>query len=142
MFVGSREKLEELGKVPCLAIAKAKGDRGICLHFCESDWSPIAVAGKFDSVAAAERRAERMYPGSSALWLDAPFTEEDVRPSLSAKRRDCDPPLLSTDQLMNTRSSIRVYSSAFICVHLRRGVPAPKIPVRSNEEELAADERK
>jgi hypothetical protein len=89
MFVGDPAgKMEELGKVPCLAIAKAKEDRGICLHFCGNDWSPIAVAGKFDSVAAAERRAERIYPGSSALWSDAPFTEEDARAYLDEVWRD------------------------------------------------------
>jgi hypothetical protein len=44
----------------------------------DSDWSPIGIAGS-DSVEAAKRRAERIYPGSSTCWVEAHFTDEDVK---------------------------------------------------------------
>jgi len=47
------------------------------LYYCNSDWSLIGVAS-YDSVVAAKGRAERIYPGSSACWVEAHFTEEDA----------------------------------------------------------------
>jgi hypothetical protein len=73
MFVGYKE----IGKVPCLAISEDKDSPQFTLYYCDSDWSPIGIAG-YDTVAAAKRRAERIYPGSSACWVEANFTEEEA----------------------------------------------------------------
>src|ERR1700726_622487 len=71
MFIGGKE----VGKVPCLAICEEKNS--IWMHYCDGDWGSIGVSGH-DSVVAAKRRAELIYPGSSAKWVEAHFTEEDV----------------------------------------------------------------
>jgi hypothetical protein len=78
MFVGYKE----IGKVPCLAICQDKDSPQFTLYYCDSDWSPIGIAG-YDSVAAAKRRTERIYPGSSACWVEANFTEEEVNRHLN-----------------------------------------------------------
>lgn len=72
-FVGGKE----LGKVPCLAICEEKGTSQVLLYHCESDWSPLGLS-EHDSVAAAKTRAERIYPGSSAKWIETHFTKEDA----------------------------------------------------------------
>jgi hypothetical protein len=68
---------KELGKVPCLAICQAKGSSEFLLYHCALDWSILAV-GAYDSVAAAKRRADRIYPSSSACWTEAHVTEQDA----------------------------------------------------------------
>jgi hypothetical protein len=73
MFVGDKE----IGRVPFLAICQDKDSPQVTLYYCNRDWSPIGIAG-YDSVAAAKKKAERIYPGSSACWSEAQFTEEDV----------------------------------------------------------------
>ena len=73
MFVGGKE----IGRVPYLAICQDKNSPQFTLYYCGIDWSPIGVAS-YDSVAAAKRRAERIYPGSSSCWIKALFTEEDA----------------------------------------------------------------
>lgn len=68
---------KEIGKVPCLAICEDKESPDVTLYFCSADWDPIGIAaGK--SIDAVKTRAERIYPGSSARWVQAHFTEEDV----------------------------------------------------------------
>jgi hypothetical protein len=74
MFVGGKE----IGRVPCLAICQDKGSMQFMLYHCDSDWSPIGIAS-YDTIAAAKRRAERIYPGSSACWTEAQFTEDDAK---------------------------------------------------------------
>jgi hypothetical protein len=73
MFVGE----EEIGKVPCLAICQDRNTPQFTLYYCDSDWSPIGMAS-YDTVAAAKRRAELIYPGSTACWVEGQFTEEDA----------------------------------------------------------------
>jgi hypothetical protein len=73
MFVDGKE----LGKVPRLAICEEKKTSKFSIYYCDGDWGPIGASGH-DSVAAAKRRAELIYPGSSAKWVEAHFTEEDV----------------------------------------------------------------
>ena len=68
---------KELGKVPCLAICQDKKTSEILLFHCDRDWSSLGVSGH-DSVAAAKRRAEVIYPGSSTRWVEANFTEEEA----------------------------------------------------------------
>jgi hypothetical protein len=60
-FVGSKEKLERLGEVPCLAICSdyANADE-ILLFFCNSEWEPQGVI-PFTSTEEAKLRAERGY---------------------------------------------------------------------------------
>ena len=73
MFVDGKE----IGKVPCLAICQDKDSSQFTLYYCDSDWTPLGVAG-YDSVDAAKRRAERIYPGSIACWTRAQFTDADA----------------------------------------------------------------
>jgi hypothetical protein len=74
MFVGRKE----IGRVPCLAICQDKESPRVTLYYCDSDWRAIGIAGH-DSVEAAKKRAERIYPGSSACWVEAHLGEDDVR---------------------------------------------------------------
>lgn len=67
----------EIGRVPCLAICGDKESPGLTLYFCDSHWSPIGIAA-CDSVAAAKRKAERIYPGSFTCWIEAHFSEGDA----------------------------------------------------------------
>jgi hypothetical protein len=68
---------KELGKVPYLAICQGKETSKFIAYYCDGDWQPIAISA-FDTVETAKRRAEHIYPGSSAKWVEAHFTEEDV----------------------------------------------------------------
>jgi hypothetical protein len=68
---------KELGKVPCLAICQEKNTSKFLIYYCDGDWDPVG-ASEYDTVEAAKRRAERIYPGSSAKWVEAHFTEEEV----------------------------------------------------------------
>lgn len=74
LFVGSKE----IGPVPCLAICQDKESAKFTLYYCDTDWSPIGIGASYESVEAAKRRAERIYPGSSSCWAEAHFIEEDA----------------------------------------------------------------
>jgi len=67
----------ELGKVPCMAICQAQSSSELLLYHCALDWSILGVAA-YDSVAAAKRSADRIYPKSSACWTEAHFTDVDA----------------------------------------------------------------
>jgi hypothetical protein len=67
----------EIGRVPCLAICQDKDSPQFMLYYCDSDWKPLGIAS-YDSVDAAKQRAERIYPGSIACWMQARFTEVDA----------------------------------------------------------------
>jgi hypothetical protein len=73
MFVGEKE----IGRVPCLAICQDKSSAQFMLYYCDRDWSPIGIAS-YDTVEAAKRRAERIYPGSFPCWIEAKFTKEEA----------------------------------------------------------------
>lgn len=73
VFIGGKE----LGKVPCLAICQEKKASKFLIYYCDSDWEPVG-ASEYDTVEDAKRRAERIYPGSSAKWVEAHFTEEEA----------------------------------------------------------------
>lgn len=62
---------KEIGKVPCLAICKNKQSGLYTLYYCDSDWSATGVATNYESVESAQRRANRIYPGSSMKWMQA-----------------------------------------------------------------------
>jgi hypothetical protein len=74
LFVGRKE----IGRVPCLAICQDKESQLVTLYFCDNDWSPMGI-GTSASVEAAKTTAERIYPGSSASWVEAHFTEEETK---------------------------------------------------------------
>jgi len=73
MFIGGKE----IGRVPCLAICEDNESPQFTLYYCNADWTPIGVAS-YETVDAAKRRAERIYPGSSERWVEACFSEEDA----------------------------------------------------------------
>lgn len=74
MFVGGKE----IGRVPCLAICQDKSSAHFILYYCDRDWSLIGIAS-YDTVEAAKRRTERIYPGSFRCWIEVKkFAEEDV----------------------------------------------------------------
>ena len=73
LFVGRNE----ISRVPYLAICRDKESKQVTLYFCDSDWAPIGIVPS-ESIEAAKRKAERIYPGSSACWLEAHITEEDA----------------------------------------------------------------
>lgn len=80
MFVGPPEKLKELKKVPRVAICAdelGKSDH-VLLVYCSKEWEAIG-SSSHDSVQAAMHRAERMYPGVSALWVEAKVTKQQER---------------------------------------------------------------
>lgn len=68
IFMGDKP----LWRLPCVAISQDKESSQIMLYCCESDWSPVGIAG-CKSVADAKRLAEKMYPGVSACWVEAGF---------------------------------------------------------------------
>lgn len=61
---------KEIGKVPRLAICKDKESGLFTLYYCDENWILLGVAANYQSVDAAKHRAERIYPGSSARWVD------------------------------------------------------------------------
>jgi hypothetical protein len=79
---------KQLGRVPYLAICQGNETRKFVVHFCDADWQPVGVSVN-DSVEAAKERAEQIYPGSLAKWVEAHFTEEDVTRYLDEIWADC-----------------------------------------------------
>jgi hypothetical protein len=73
LFVDRRE----LGQVPCLAICADKEPPGVLLFHCNSKWTVLGCSGH-DSIAKAKARAEGIYPGLSACWVDAHVSEEQA----------------------------------------------------------------
>jgi hypothetical protein len=67
----------EVGRVPCLAICEDRRSAKFSLNFCDSDWTPCAVAAK-NSVDQAKNLAERIYPGSMSRWTEANVTVEEA----------------------------------------------------------------
>jgi hypothetical protein len=67
---------EEIGRVPGLAICQDTNSNGVILYYCGRDWDVVGIAGPY-SVAAAKKRANRLYPGSMACWREAHFIQDD-----------------------------------------------------------------
>jgi len=57
----------EVGPVAALAIGKPTDDQEPLLLHCDRKWAVEAVAG-YPTVKEAKTRAEKIYPGVSALW--------------------------------------------------------------------------
>jgi hypothetical protein len=68
---------KELGQVPCLAICAGKNPLRVLLFHCNSKWKVLGCSG-YDSIAKAKTRAEGIYPGLSACWVDAHISEEQA----------------------------------------------------------------
>ena len=68
---------EEVGPVPPLAIGQSLKGSGFRVFYCDRDWN-IVFAEKQESLERAKASAEEIYPGVSALWLDAHVSEEEA----------------------------------------------------------------
>jgi hypothetical protein len=68
---------KELDPAPCLAICKNLEDDAILLFHCDQDWNVLGAAG-YGAIDEAERRAERIYQGVSARWIEPNFSDEEV----------------------------------------------------------------
>jgi ClpX C4-type zinc finger len=73
LFVDGRE----IGRVPRLVICQAQSSSAVNLNYCADDWSRVG-SSQHDTVSLAKERALRIYPGSSACWVEAHFTQQDV----------------------------------------------------------------
>lgn len=73
LFVGGKE----LGPVPRLAICQSLGETTFMLFHCDDDWNMLGISGHA-SIAKAKARAERIYAGVSACWIDRQVTEADA----------------------------------------------------------------
>ncbi|REJ74859.1 MAG: hypothetical protein DWQ36_13795 [Acidobacteria bacterium] len=67
-----------LGPVPRLAIAEDLQSGTTLLLRCGLDWSVLGLSGH-PSAAAARSRAEREYRGSSSLWRETGYSDEEAR---------------------------------------------------------------
>lgn len=79
---------KEIGRVPCLAICQEKESGRFTLYYCDSDWSLLGVATNYESVDAAKRQAERIFPRLSARWIEANFTDQDASRYLDESQSD------------------------------------------------------
>lgn len=81
---------KELGPVPCLAICQIRSEAGVLLFHCSSDWTVLGAAD-YASVAEAKNRAECIYPGVSAHWIETRVTEQEAERYLEEvwKDRQC-----------------------------------------------------
>jgi hypothetical protein len=68
---------KELGPVPRLAICQPLGETTFLLFHCDDDWNLLGVSSH-TSLAEAKARAERIYAGISACWIDRQVTEADA----------------------------------------------------------------
>jgi hypothetical protein len=83
LFVDGRE----LGPVPCLTICQELKDARILLLHCERDWTVLGTV-EFASVAQAKDRAERIYPGVAARWIEMQITEQEALKYLNESSSD------------------------------------------------------
>jgi hypothetical protein len=79
-FVGGKE----IGRVPCLAICEEKLSGKPTLYYCDENWKMLGVAANYESIEAAKRRAELIYPGVATRWVESHFTDEDADRHLAA----------------------------------------------------------
>ncbi len=69
---------KELGPVPRLAICQPFGEAQFFLFHCDEDWEVLG-GEPYESVTEAKGRAERIYPGVSACWIDRQITEAEAK---------------------------------------------------------------
>jgi len=65
---------KEVGRVPCLAICEYEGSKEVLLFHCKRDWRVIGCSAH-QSVFAAKKRVEGVYPGLSSHWREAQVTK-------------------------------------------------------------------
>ena len=73
LFVGGKG----LGPVPCLAICDGTSDSSVLLFHCAYDWTVLGIA-EYQSIMEAKSRAEHIYPGLSARWIEANVTKQEA----------------------------------------------------------------
>jgi hypothetical protein len=80
----------DLGRVPRLALCRDLLKKEIVLIFCDRRWRIKGVAA-YASVAKAKKRAERMYPGSTAHWVDLKVSQKRAATYLARtwRNQDC-----------------------------------------------------
>jgi hypothetical protein len=98
---------KELGQMPCLAICDGKKSSGVLLFHCDSEWTPLGCSAH-GSVTDAKTRAERIYLGISARWVDAGVSEEAAEAYLNeqfgnARCSFCDKRPDEADQMFHNK---------------------------------------
>lgn len=74
-YVGDKE----LGRVSRLAIGEELDGNGIAILHATPSWRVRGVQGRYDAIAPAKERAERMYPGISQCWVKAKVSRRQAR---------------------------------------------------------------
>lgn len=72
---------KELGPVPCMAICE-HAKVGILLFHCNRDWRVLGCSGH-DTVPAAKKKAEWIYPGLGKHWIRSRVTKAQAREFLN-----------------------------------------------------------
>jgi hypothetical protein len=68
---------EEVTSAPNLAIGRQLQAPEILLLHCDDDWDIVATT-THATIAEAETRASRLYPGIEDRWIDRPVTDEEA----------------------------------------------------------------
>jgi hypothetical protein len=78
-FAGSNLFVDgtEVGRVPRLAIGRQLQAAEILLLHCDDDWDIVGTSAHA-TIAEAETRAFRIYPGIEDRWIDRPVTDEEA----------------------------------------------------------------
>jgi hypothetical protein len=74
LFVGGTE----LGPVPCLAITEELKSGEISLLHCDQDWDVLGLGGNYQSIEQAKAKAERIYRGVTAHWIETGVSAEEA----------------------------------------------------------------
>ncbi len=80
LFVDSKE----IGRVPCLAICEEAETLGFLLFHCDDEWIVLGCSSH-DSIEEAKGRAEKIYPGLSACWVNPGVTREQAEKYLDER---------------------------------------------------------
>jgi ClpX C4-type zinc finger len=120
---------KELGQVPCLAICADKKSPGVMLFHCDREWTVLGCSGH-PSIPEAKDRAERIYPGLSACWVDAHISEEQAEQYLDELLGDqqcsfCDKRADQVEQLIQ-RDDARICDRCINEFHTALHEPSPK----------------
>jgi hypothetical protein len=68
---------KELGRVPCMAICEENRGSGVLLLHCNRNWKDLGVS-VHESVAAAKKKAEWIYPGLAEHWKPSHVTKKQA----------------------------------------------------------------
>ena len=67
----------ELERVPGLAIGRQLRDPEILLLHCDEEWDVLGTSAH-PTIAEAEAKAARIYPGIEDRWIDRPVSDEEA----------------------------------------------------------------